>query len=135
MSSSRDIHSLWRRALRLALPLCTSVLLFSSVGCRMSIDRDPPPRRVVVVSEPSPPIEEVYYYYPTTEVYFSPSRSVYYWHDGGTWRNGSSLPPAYVIDTRSAVTINLNTSQPYTMHTQTVARYPHDNGRHKGWDK
>lgn len=127
MNSGRDTNRLQRLHLHLALPLLSAVLILSVAGCRASASAAGTSRQAASISQPadSPgPYDEAYYYYPANEVYYSPTRSTYYWYEGENWKTGTSLPTPYVIDSSSPVTVNLGTSQPYMLHRQTMVKYP-----------
>lgn len=136
MNSEHDTGRLQNRYLRYALPLLSAILVIFVASCRAGASAGTRSHDVSIgthagstapqpyaVSTPQP-YTETYYYYPANEVYYSPTRSTYYWYEGQTWQTGSTLPKTYYIDNSSPVTLRLDTAQPYTVHNQTVVRYP-----------
>jgi len=61
----------------------------------------------------------VYYdydYYPGWNIYFYPAGHIYYWNEGGHWRSGAHLPPAYHLNGQSHEQLRLHSRQPWTEH-------------------
>ncbi|MGA7878879.1 MAG: hypothetical protein WCA08_24685 [Desulfoferrobacter sp.] len=70
-----------------------------------------------------------YLYYPSAQVYFEPSRGLYFYFSGGHWAVSVSLPHGIHIDRGSAVTLGMDTGKPYKYHSEVVKRYPPGHGK------
>ena len=68
-----------------------------------------------------------YHYYPSVEVYFDPSRNVYFWHASAYWGVGKRLPSTYKLSKSEMKTISLDTKTPYRFHEEIVDMYPNPN--------
>ena len=76
-----------------------------------------------------------YDYYPSYEVYYEPSRSLWFWFDDGDWHFGSRLPIMYTpVHFRDHVRVELNSPDPYFDHTYVVERYGGRKGKQHGHD-
>lgn len=72
-----------------------------------------------------------YKYYPSYEVYYEPSRSLWFWFDDGDWRFGTRLPITYApVHFRDHVTVVLDSPDPYFSHAHVVDRHGGKKGRH-----
>lgn len=63
-----------------------------------------------------------YYYYPSQQVYYSPEQARYFWLQGTSWQVGVKLPSWITLGQR--VTVDLNTTTPYTQHAYIKGQYP-----------
>jgi hypothetical protein len=117
----------------------TAALAFSLSGCTWSAGhRGPPPHAAVYRQVPGPPphapahgyrAKYRYQYYPDIEVYYDPARGCYFWFETGYWRTGYALPPRISVANYVAVTIELDSPEPYHQHGKVKADHP---GKGKG---
>jgi hypothetical protein len=63
-------------------------------------------------------------YYPNSYVYFESGRNLYFYLDGGTWKMGASLPSTLRLDAGGAVTIEMDSDQPYSEFHAHKGKYP-----------
>ncbi len=66
--------------------------------------------------------KHAYYYYPSQQVYFSPEQQRYFWLEGSAWRVGIQLPNWIILGPK--VTVDLDTTKPYTQHSYIKGQYP-----------
>lgn len=64
-----------------------------------------------------------YFYYPSCEVYYCPSRSVYYWIETDKWIVGVELPERFRLDADKAVPLRLLTDKPHDLHEQVRRKH------------
>jgi hypothetical protein len=64
-----------------------------------------------------------YRYYPDSQVYFDPSRSVYFYIEKGSWRMAASLP-SFIGLSSGFVTLGMDSDKPYTHHHEHKAKHP-----------
>lgn len=57
-----------------------------------------------------------YKYWPDHEVYFDPSRSIYFFRDDNRWVESSRLPTRLRLNLGSGVSIELETPNPFDPH-------------------
>ncbi len=69
-----------------------------------------------------------YYYYPDIEVYYDPVRGCYFWFEAGYWRTGYAVPQWITVRSYTAVTIELDTLEPYVHHADVKAKHPRKHG-------
>ncbi len=72
-----------------------------------------------------------YLYYPSSYVYFDLTAKVYFYMTGGVWRQAVRLPSFIAIDTREAVSIELDTDRPYRHFNTHKKKYPSNQIRKK----
>jgi hypothetical protein len=65
-----------------------------------------------------------YYYYPNPGVYQDRDRNLYFYHDGGHWRESPSPPPSFHPDTSHHRPLRLDTDKPYMYHSDVQKRFP-----------
>lgn len=65
-----------------------------------------------------------YRYYPSHSVYFEPTRSVWFYLDGGSWSMGASLPATIAVGSSTWVTLEMDVDKPHTHHQSVVKKYP-----------
>jgi hypothetical protein len=71
-----------------------------------------------------------YHYYPSYEVYYEPSRSLWFWFDDGDWHLGPRLPIVYApVHFRNHVTVELDSPDPYFRHAYVVEKYGGKQGK------
>ncbi|HEX5035502.1 MAG TPA: hypothetical protein VFW62_13560 [bacterium] len=63
-----------------------------------------------------------YVYYPAQQVYYSPTRTTYYYMDNGTWRYNAALPTS--IQLGKSVSVDLTGETPYVHHSTVIQQYP-----------
>ena len=74
-----------------------------------------------------------YRYYPSSKVYYSVEKRVYFWLEGNGWKLGASLPAGYSISGVDPVSLSLDEETPYAHYEGTVqSTHP---GKGKGKDK
>jgi hypothetical protein len=104
----------------------------------------PPPPVVVVERQGGPPPHAPahgyrrkfqYAYYPSTAVYTCPTRSLWFWVEGGGWRFGAQLPTTIRVDAGEAVTIDLDDDKPYVAHAEHKKKFPPGQAKKKGKGK
>jgi hypothetical protein len=61
-----------------------------------------------------------YYYYPTANIYYDRSRHVYFYLSGRDWQMAVSLPSTLRVNVNEAVSLELETDQPYLENAQHV---------------
>ncbi len=96
----------------------------------------PPPPEVIIlerIGPPGPPPwaqshwfrrSYAYYYYAGSDVYYRPGDRMWFYRDGGDWREARQLPPGIRVDFSHNVALTLATNRPYLYHEQVVAYYP-----------
>ena len=65
-----------------------------------------------------------YRYYPSSQVYFDTGRGVYFYLSGSNWTTSINLPSSLKISLGSHVSIEMDSSKPYTKHSQHKSSYP-----------
>ena len=63
-----------------------------------------------------------YVYYPSSEVYYNPVVSRYYYRDNGTWVERPAAPVG--IQLGKDVSVTLGGPSPYVYHTEVIKQYP-----------
>ena len=98
----------------------------------------PPSSRPRPLPPPPPPVYEHrerehhrYHYYPGVEVYFDPLAGLYFFLEGGRWRQHRRLPPHIHLDVDTIIHLELDVDRPYLRHEETIRRYPPGKYRHK----
>ncbi len=66
----------------------------------------------------------VYRYYPEAQVYFSPERGAYFYHDGGSWRMSVTLPYDLRVRLGDHVVVEMESDEPYRDFDKHKAQYP-----------
>lgn len=64
-----------------------------------------------------------YRYYPSSQIYFDEGREIYFYYDNGQWRTTVRLPGRIRAQLGEAVTLEMDTDQPYEYHGQVLKRY------------
>lgn len=64
-----------------------------------------------------------YYYYPDVDIYFDPGIRLWYWNDGGRWRNDRALPRHYRIDEGRRYMFRSDAREPYRVHDRVIRDY------------
>jgi hypothetical protein len=120
-------HGIVAKFLFMALAIGTLAFGCSSprsVGIQIG---DPDSR--VVTKQPGPPPHApghgyrkifVYQYYPTANVYYEPSRNVYFYLSGDKWVMAVSLPSSIRLDMGESVTLELETTRPYVENAHHI---------------
>jgi hypothetical protein len=75
-----------------------------------------------------------YHYYPTVNVYYDPARDMYFYLSGREWKMAVSLPSSIRIDVQEAVSLELETDQPYVENAKHIrqVKYKGNGPKHKG---
>lgn len=69
----------------------------------------------------------MYAYYPSQQVYFDPSRALFFWRErSGEWTQGKMLPGRFLLESDEAVTIPLDIDDPSKVHASIAAVYNSD---------
>jgi hypothetical protein len=88
--------------------------------------------------------EYEYYYYPRADVYYHPYSGRYYYREGSSWRNATSLPRNIHVDGRERKLVAVRGSEPYRHNQEHRNTYkPSGEDRHgqarrdddEKWDK
>lgn len=83
----------------------------------------------IVHNQPGPPSHApahgyrkkvAYQYYPTVNVYYDQSRDVFFYLSGSKWEMAASLPSSIRIDLQEAVSLELETDQPYVENARHI---------------
>jgi hypothetical protein len=91
----------------------------------------------VFVDEPSAPRGQggkyEYYYYRDSGVYYDHDRNVYFYPDGGHWRESSTLPSNIHVDKGRHEVLRMDEDRPYVRHDEVIKKYPP--GRNQKMDR
>ena len=96
----------------------SALLLAGQAGCLLP-DRDSSTPAISVGHGHGPPAhgyrkKRLYLYYPSADVYYDVGRSSYFYVEGGEWKVVFSLPSSVEINLREAISLELDTDEPYT---------------------
>ncbi len=82
----------------------------------------------IITAYPVPVVQKTsictYRYFPASAVYYDTGRKIWFHQTGGKWYNVKTLPASVKINRNEFVTVNLNTTEPYRYHVETVKKYP-----------
>lgn len=102
---------------------------------KIKIPAPPIPRIRIEAPSPSPakirPAPHRYNYYPDAEVYFDPSRQIYFFFRANKWLAQAVLPPDIEVRIGNAVTVDLDSERPYEFHDDVRRVYPRTRERHR----
>ena len=76
-----------------------------------------------------------YYYYPSSKVYYSVERKVYFWIEGDGWKFGATLPAGFTISGDSKVSVSIDDETPYAHYDANYKSTHPGKGKAKGKDK
>lgn len=99
---------------------------------KISIPKPPIPKLTIEsrgreTSKPIPPGERRrhrYDYHPDAQVYFDPSRQLYFFLQANEWLARAVLPPDLRVRLGSAVTLELDSDRPFDYHDDVRRAYP-----------
>ncbi len=72
-----------------------------------------------------------YRYYPSSYVYYSVDREIYFYYSGGKWTESTRLPRGLHLDREEYVMLDMDEDRPYKFHTDVVKRYPPSYSHHR----
>ena len=108
------------------------------VGCTLQVGNGPHPAPGPSGGPPAHApahgyrAKQQYYYYPGANVYFSPSRGLYFYlASDGTWKMSVSLPGPVKVQLGDRVSLELDTDMPYKYNAEHRVKYPP--GQAKKW--
>lgn len=88
-----------------------------------------PPGARITISTPTSTTTRVtsaahrYEYYPDAQVYFDPSRQLYFYMEGNQWASRANLPPQIKVRVGAPVMVELNTERPYEYDNEVRQKY------------
>jgi hypothetical protein len=116
---------------RISTSISIVILGVVLVGCSVQVGGGP---QSTPTSSGGPPphapahgyrAKQHYYYYPGANVYFSPSRGVYFYlASDGAWKVSVSLPGSIKVKLGDRVSLELDTDRPYKYNAEHRAKYP-----------
>ena len=65
-----------------------------------------------------------YKYYPDAEVYFDPSRNLYFYLSGGSWVAKATLPRRLKVNLGGSVELDMDLAKPYKLHKEHLELHP-----------
>jgi hypothetical protein len=65
-----------------------------------------------------------YRYYPSSFVYFSIDRGIYFYRSGGVWVDSYYLPQTISLTQDGYVILKMDVDKPYTFHKDVSKKYP-----------
>jgi len=72
-----------------------------------------------------------YIFYPSSRVYFDVDRKIYFYMEGGVWRNAPILPPFVKINKAKGVRIKSASKKPYIEIGEHLEKHPPGKGPKK----
>lgn len=107
--------------------------VWSCGGSKVSVRTQPEPAYRPSAQKSGPPPhapahgfrkKHSYWYYPSSYVYYDAGRSLYFYMENGNWQVGARLPSSIQLTIGEAVSIELDTDQPYLSFEAHKASYP-----------
>lgn len=133
-----------KKTIILLISILASLFLVSCESVRAGGGTTSPPPEPPVIKKGGPPDHAPahgyrkkfqYHYYPSSKVYYSVERKVYFWIEGDGWKFGASLPARFSISADSKVSVSIDDDTPYAHYDANYKSSHPGKGKAKGRKK